>query len=184
MTVDHIATPKTILVRFPVDKELVQREIGFPCVIKVLSGSYGKGVHLCRSVEEFHSFIQFVEALDPKKTIIVQKFMNNKIGTDLRVWVINGKVIGAMQRSSGNSDFRANISNGGSGMPYELNDRIIHLAKSAAESLGLDIAGVDLLFDDDGYVVCEVNSSPGFAGFENYCNTNIAKQIVDYILSL
>lgn len=183
--VDHIATPKTILVRFPVDTHMVQREIGFPCVIKVLSGSYGKGVHLCKSIEDFNSFIQFVEALDPKKTIIVQKFMDNKIGTDLRVLVIGGEVIGAMQRSSGNSDFRANISNGGHGVPFELNDKIINLAKVSAASVGLSIAGVDLLFDDnDGYVVCEINSAPGFLGFETYCGMNIAKKIVDYIVTL
>jgi RimK family alpha-L-glutamate ligase len=184
LTVDHIATPKTILVRFPVDIDLIKNEIGFPCILKILSGSYGRGVHLCRTEEEFKSFIQFIEALDPKKTLIVQKFMKDKIGTDLRVWVINGKVIGAMQRTSGNADFRANISNGGYGLPYELNDRIIHLSKSAAESIGLDIAGVDLLFDDEGFVVCEVNSAPGFAGMENFCGINIAEKIVDYVLAL
>jgi RimK family alpha-L-glutamate ligase len=183
LSANNIPTPKTILVHFPVDIKLIKREIGFPCVVKLLSGSYGKGVHLCKSMEEFQSFTQFIDAIDSKKTIIVQKFMDSKIGTDLRVWYINGEVIGAMQRSSGNEDFRANISNGGYGEPYKLNEKIIEITKKAAETIGLNISGVDLLFDNDDYVVCELNSSPGFLGMDSFCNMNIAEKIVDYVVS-
>jgi gamma-F420-2:alpha-L-glutamate ligase len=184
-----ISVPKTILVKFPIQnvqeytRDLVGKELGFPCVLKVNTGSFGHGVHLCRSEEEFFSLIQLLQTVAPTSQIILQEFISTKIGHDLRVWVVNGQVIGAMERKSADGDFRANISNGGTGTVYDLNTDIIDMAGRAASVLGLDIAGVDLLFHGDNFTVCEVNSSPGFSGFEKYCERNIAKVIAEYVVS-
>ena len=176
-----IPIPKTMLVRWPINANLVASEIGFPCVVKVITGSYGKGVHLCQTINAFNALMEFIESLNAKKTMIIQEFIDAKVGSDLRVWVVGGKVIGAMQRTSANNDFRANISGGGTGEQYEINEEIDFLARETAKIMGLDIAGIDLLFDKEGFKVCEANSAPGFEGMEQYCNMDIAKAITDYI---
>ena len=103
------------------------------------------------------------------------------MGKDIRVLVLNGKVIGCMMRQSTDDDFRANITRGGEGIPYQITEDIEWLGGESARLLGLDIAGVDLLFDNGGYKICEVNSSPGFEGMDKYCKTNIAEQIVNFV---
>jgi gamma-F420-2:alpha-L-glutamate ligase len=177
----NVAIPKTMLMRFPVDVAMVREEIGFPCVVKVLTGSYGKGVYLCQDEKFFGGLMELINSLDSEKTMIIQQFIDKAPGSDLRVWVVGGKVIGAMKRTSANGDFRANITNGGSGEPFEVTPEIDFIARETAKVLGLDIAGVDLLFDETGFKVCEANSAPGFSGFEKYCGVNIASQIVEYI---
>jgi glutathione synthase/RimK-type ligase-like ATP-grasp enzyme len=175
-----IPIPKTMLVRWPINEDLVSSEIGWPCVVKVISGSYGKGVYLCKDRNSFAEVMELINSLSTNKSLIIQEYIGYKPGTDLRVWVVGGKVIGAMQRTSAN-DFRANISNGGTGSPHEITPEIEFIARETARILGLDIAGVDLLFDIDGFKVCEANSAPGFEGFETYCGQDMAKAIVDYI---
>ena len=187
LTFNGISFPKTINVKFPIHNiheyaKEVTAEIGFPCIIKVNTGSFGHGVHLCRLEEEFYSLIQLIQTIAPTCQIIIQKFISTKIGSDLRVWVIGGKVIGAMQRIAAQGDFRANISNGGIGEKYEINEKIEQISINSALALNLDFAGVDLLFDGDDFTVCEVNSSPGFAGFEKYCDENVARKIAEHVI--
>lgn len=172
--------PKTMLVRWPINQSLVSSEIGFPCVVKVITGSHGKGVYLCKDQTSFEELMELINSLASNKSLIIQEYIGYKVGTDLRVWVVGGKVIGAMQRSS-NNDFRANISNGGSGAPYPLTPEIEFISRETARILDLDVAGIDLLFDTDGFKVCEANSAPGFLGFETYCKDDMAKSVVDYI---
>jgi len=99
----------------------------------------------------------------------------------LRVLVIGGKVVGAMKRTAPEGDFRANISSGGTGEVFPITDEIEYIAREAAKVLGLDIAGIDLLFDHRGFRVCEANSNPGFHGFEKYCDLDVADIITEYI---
>jgi gamma-F420-2:alpha-L-glutamate ligase len=184
-----VPVPKTMLVKFPIinvheySKE-VSKELGFPCILKVNTGSFGHGVHLCRLEEEFFSLIQLIQTISPTSQILLQEYISTKVGHDLRVWVVGGEVIGAMQRKGADGDFRANISNGGTGANYPLNDQIVEIAGTAAILLGLDVAGVDLLFSGEAFTVCEVNSSPGFMGFEKYCGQNIAKAVVAHVLKM
>lgn len=173
--------PKTMLVKFPVDAELVETVIGYPCVVKVVTGSHGEGMYLCDNKKSFTKIMEFVNKLDTNKTLIVQEYIDTRPGEDLRVFVIGDKVIGAMKRFAPVGDFRANISNGGHGEPFAVNSDIEYLAREAARICGLDIAGIDLLFDKNGYKICEANSNPGFEGFDKYCNTDIALQIAEYI---
>ena len=176
-----LAIPDTMLVRFPIDEGLVTDNIGFPCVVKLVTGSYGEGVHLCETIGDYKKLMGFVDSLGAKKTMIVQEYLGERVGEDLRVLVIGGKVVGAMKRTAPVGDFRANITNGGTGSNYPVTDEIEFLARETAKALGLDIAGVDLLFDSRGFRVCEANSNPGFSGFEKYCATDVADAITEYI---
>jgi gamma-F420-2:alpha-L-glutamate ligase len=176
-----LAIPNTMLVRFPIDDGLVTNNIGFPCVVKLVTGSYGEGVHLCETINDYKKLMGFVDTLGAKKTMIVQEYMGDRPGEDLRVLVIGGKVIGAMKRTAPQGDFRANITNGGTGSNFEVTDEIDYIARESAKALGLDIAGVDLLFDQRGFRVCEANSNPGFKGFEEFCKVDVADLVTEYI---
>jgi len=175
-----IPIPKTMLVNWPINEALVDTQIGWPCVVKVITGSHGKGVYLCKDRNSFAELMELINSLGTGKSLIIQEYIGHRVGTDLRVWVVGGKVIGAMKRASTN-DFRANISNGGTGEPYEITPEIEFISRETARVLDLDIAGVDLLFDVDGFKVCEANSSPQFFGIEKYCGMDAAAEIVNYV---
>jgi RimK family alpha-L-glutamate ligase len=178
---ENLPIPKTILVNGDVDAELVEQEIGFPCVVKATSGSKGKTVHLCETKKDFMSLMALLSSIALKKVLIIQEFVDAAPGTDLRVWVIGGKTVVAMKRKGIDGDFRANISQGGTAEQFEITDEIDYLARETARVLGLQIAGIDLLFDRDGYKICEANSSPGFSGIDQFCNENMSQRIVDYV---
>jgi RimK family alpha-L-glutamate ligase len=176
-----IAIPNTMMVRFPVDDKLIEKNIGYPCIIKVVTGSYGAGVYLCEKKRDYKKIIEFVESLGNKKTLLVQEYLGERPGEDLRVLVIGGKVIGAMKRTAPEGDFRANITGGGTGQGFEVTPEIDYIARETARALGLTIGGIDLLFDSRGFRVCEANSNPGFSGFEKYCGVDVADLITEYI---
>jgi gamma-F420-2:alpha-L-glutamate ligase len=178
---ENLPIPKTILVNGDVDIELIEKEVGFPCVVKATSGSKGKTVHLCQTKKDFVSLMSLLSSISLKKTMIIQEFVDAQPGTDLRVWVIGGKTVVAMKRTGADGDFRANISQGGTAELFEITDEVDYLARETARVLGLQIAGVDLLFDREGYKICEANSSPGFEGMDQYCGQDIAQRIVDFI---
>ena len=178
-----IDTPKTMLVKHPVNAALVAREIGFPAVIKIMAGSYGKGVYMVNTQSEFQDFIEFAHGIKTDEAIIVQQYIDTRPGEDLRVFVVGGKVIGAIKRSSQDGSFKANITRGGGAEPFPINREIRDISLATARSLELEIAGVDLLFGKDGYVVCEANSAPGFEGFEKATDINVAGEIIKYAKS-
>ena len=129
----------------------------------------------------FKQLLSLAELTKPGYNIIIQEFIKDTWGKDLRVFVVNDKVVGCMMRQATDDDFSANITRGGEGFPYEVNEQIEWLSSESSKALGLDIAGVDLLFDGEGYKICEVNSNPGFEGMENYTKKNIAGEIVSFI---
>ena len=112
--------------------------------------------------------------------MIVQEYIEFSEGRDLRVIVVGGRVVGAMQRTSVDGSFKANISRGGVGSQFEMNEELEMLSIQVAKTLDLDIAGVDLLFHNDGYKICEANSAPGFQGFEAAVGVNIPSKIFSY----
>ena len=179
----NLPIPRTMLVRFPVDPDLVASQIGFPCVVKLLVGSYGDGVLLSRDPASFRDLMELVAGLDRSQSLILQQYIGTRPGQDLRVWVIGGQVLGAMLRRSTDGSFKANISRGGDGEAFELNLELEQLARQAAAAVQLEIAGVDLLFDGTGYSVCEVNSAPGFAGFEAATGLNVARAVLQHCQS-
>ena len=177
----NLDIPKTLLLKHPIDIDFVQKHIGFPAIVKTISGSYGKGVFLAETKKQLRQLLTMAEITKKSYNIIIQEFIKDTWGKDLRVLVVNNRVVGCMMRQATDDDFRANISRGGSGIPYEVNEQIEWLASESSKALNLDIAGVDLLFDNGGFKICEVNSNPGFEGMELYTKKNIAEEIVQFI---
>jgi gamma-F420-2:alpha-L-glutamate ligase len=178
-----IPTPKTMLVKHPVNANLVDREIGWPAIVKIMAGSYGKGVYQVTSKSRFTDFIEFAHGIKTDEAIIVQEYVDTHPGEDLRVFVVGDRVLGAMKRSARDGSFKANITRGGRGENYPLTREIEDLALRVARSLDLEVAGVDLLFGRDGFLVCEANSAPGFEGFERATGIDVAGAIIDYARS-
>lgn len=177
----NLDIPKTMLLRYPIDIDFVEKNIGFPVIVKKISGSYGRGVFLCEDKKQLKQLVTMAELTKKSYDIILQEFIKDTWGKDLRVMVVNNKVVGCMLRQATDDDFRANITRGGEGFPYEVNEQIDWLSVESSKALGLDIAGVDLLFQNGGYKICEVNSNPGFEGMEMFTKKNIAGEIVSFI---
>ena len=177
----NLPVPKTLLVKHPINLEWVKENLNFPVIIKTLSGSFGAGVFMAEDKKQLAQLMKMAEITNEGYDIILQEFVKDSYGKDLRVLVVNGKVVGCMMRQSVDDDFRANITRGGEGIPYQITEDIDWLGGESARLLGLDIAGVDLLFDNGGYKICEVNSSPGFEGMDKFTHTNIAEDIVHYV---
>jgi gamma-F420-2:alpha-L-glutamate ligase len=173
--------PKTMLAKFPLDLQLVGKHIGFPVVIKTLSGSQGSGVFLCETLHALEELMHMVENSNPNVNLIFQEFVKTSHGKDLRVVTVGGRVVGAMVRTASDGNFKANYSRGGTVQKFEITPEIEWLVLEIARKLDLDIAGIDLLFDGDRFKICEVNSSPGFEGLEQACEKNIAKEIIQFV---
>ena len=176
----HLPTPKTMLVKFPMSMNRVCAEIGFPLVLKVVSGSEGFGVHLCETKHALEEIIDILSVQIHHTPIILQEFIQSSYGRDLRVFVLGGKAIACMKRTAGRG-FKANFSLGGTVEPYPITPEIEQLACAAAKLFHLDIAGVDLLFDGSGFKICEANSSPGFKGIELASQMDLATQVIEHI---
>lgn len=175
----HVSFPRTVLARQPSDVSKMVRMVGGPPVIlKLLSGTHGKGVMLGRDLESIESTLETVWALN--ETLLIQEFVAASAGTDIRVIVIGGKALGAMRRRAKLGRFRANVHQGAQVEAVPLDERMEWTALRATEAMGLEIAGVDLVEGPDGYSVIEVNSAPGFEGFERATGLNVAAEILRY----
>ncbi|MGJ3240065.1 MAG: ATP-grasp domain-containing protein [Anaerolineae bacterium] len=184
LAASNLPVPKTMLARFPVNVDLVEKQLGFPVVVKTISGSHGSGVYLSENRDNFADISTLLNSTKPDTNIILQEFIASSHGQDLRVIVVGGRVVACMRRFSTDDNFKANVSRGGGSEPYAVTPEIEMLALESARILELDIAGVDLLFDGDHFAICEVNSSPGFAGMERAHEglVNIAEAIYQYAL--
>ena len=178
----NLPVPKTMLVKHPINLELVEKNLSYPMIVKTLSGSYGSGVFLVEDRKQFRQLMKMAELTKPSYNIIIQECIEDSLGKDLRVLVVNGKVIGCMMRQSIDGDFRANITRGGEAIPYQVDEDIEWIGGECARLLNLDIAGVDLLFNDGTYTICEVNSAPGFEGMEKFTKVNVGEKIVNYVV--
>lgn len=179
----NLPIPKTLLAKFPINQEVLEGEFSYPFIMKKTSGSLGKGVLLIKNAQQLEDILGILE--DPinnvQPNLIFQEFIKPSQGKDLRVMVIGGKVIGAMQRTAKEGDFRANVSAGGSVTNFKVTPEIEWIALEAANALRLGIAGVDLLFDTDGYKICEVNANAQFEGFEKATGINIPQKVFEFI---
>jgi gamma-F420-2:alpha-L-glutamate ligase len=178
----NIPIPKTMLAKFPLDLANVEREFSLPIILKTVSGSKGKGVFLCENRTQLEDLSDLMEiSKDSKVNVILQEFISSSRGRDIRVIVIGGRPIGAMLRTASEGRVKANVHAGGSVSMFPMNREIEKLSVECADLLGLEIAGVDILFDGDSYMVAEVNSSPGFEGFEKATGINVAEKVYGYI---
>ncbi len=174
--------PNTLLAKFPVNMGIVEKHFTFPLIVKSLSGSKGSGVFLCQNALVFSDLMNLIEEANSKANIIVQEFIEASYGKDLRVLVLGDRVLCAMKRIAVEGSFKANYSLGGKVEYIAIDSETEQLCVSIVKCLGLDFAGVDLLFDADGYKICEVNSSPGFKGMESVNEMNISQLIIEYLL--
>lgn len=172
-----LPTPTTMLAKFPVDIDLVENFIGFPVVVKTLLGVNGTGVFLIETRHAFEELMALIAQTNPNIQLIFQKFIAQSKGRDLRLFVVDGKVIAAMERTAKPGGFKANYSQGGSVVEFIPDDEARELAVKCAEILNLQIAGIDLLFDEGRYTICEANTFPGFKGLESCCKVNVPREI-------
>lgn len=175
-----VGMPKTCFARTPENKKDLIRHIGgAPLVIKLLEGTQGVGVLLAQTNKEAESILETFYGL--KVNILIQEFIREANGSDIRVFVVDGKVVGAMKRQAPEGEFRSNLHRGGTAMAIKLTDQEEETAIMAAKALNLHIAGVDLLPSVRGPLVMEVNSSPGLEGIEKTTGNDIASEIVTFI---
>jgi len=159
--------------------EAVERVGGLPAIVKLLQGTQGVGVMLAHSMEELETLLDTLWNLDQE--ILLQEFVAEARGRDIRAVVVGGRVVGAMRRIAATAgEFRSNLHRGGRGEPVELSPEYEEEAIRAARAVGLDVAGVDLLESRDGPKVTEVNSSPGLRGIERALRIDVAGAIVSH----
>jgi ribosomal protein S6--L-glutamate ligase len=177
---DRVAIPHTLFARRASDlDDMLERLGGPPVVIKLLEGTQGVGVVLAETKKAAKSVLQAFEGL--KADVIVQEFIKEAKGADLRVVVVGGRVVAAMRRVGAPGEFRANVHQGGSTEKVKLTQRERRLAVKAAKSMGLPVAGVDLLRSERGPLVIEVNASPGLEGIEYASEVDVAGAVIQWI---
>ena len=163
-------------------RKLVEEVGGLPVIIKLLRGTQGVGVMIAHSIQELQTIVNTF--WDLGQEVVLQEFVAESKGRDVRALVVGDKVVGAMQRRAKKGEFRSNIHRGGEGHPVELPASYIEVAVRAAQLLGLENAGVDMLEGRAGPRLMELNSSPGFEGLERATKQDIAGAIVDHALAL
>lgn len=174
-----VGIPKTVFARETADLDDVLDQVGgAPVIIKVARGTHGSGVVLAETRKAAKAVMQafYVEQV----SFLVQEYIAESAGEDIRAFVVNGKVVASMKRQSLGDDFRSNLHQGGVGAPVKLTDEERKTAQKAAKAMGLTVCGVDIMRSKRGPLVLEVNSSPGFA-IEKVTGHNVAAHIVDYI---
>lgn len=175
-----IPMPKTRILRehdLEEDSRLFKRmvrSIGKPFIMKKAVSSRGQGVALVYSLDQFKS-------LDVSGYTVMQEYIEGSRGTDIRLFCVGGKILGAMQRIN-NGSFKSNIAQGGYGVPYPIDSKLQEIAEKVFDATQMDIVGVDVLVADDEYLVCEINSNPGIVGINGALNINVADYIVEYCL--
>lgn len=176
----QIGIPETTFVRDKKDVlPAIERIGGAPCVIKLLEGTQGIGVLLAESVKSAEAIIELLQS--QKQSVLVQKFVAESKGKDIRAFVVGDRVIAAMRRVAQGQEFRSNVHRGGRTEAVELDDHYCETAVRAAQIMGLRVAGVDMLESKDGPQIMEINSSPGLEGIETCTQLDIAGAVIDYI---
>lgn len=174
-----IPTPKTFVIEslenFP--------NIPFPVILKDPYGTYGMWVMLIESFASLRSVLDGIWATSEQKTMIVQEFVRESAGEDIRVFVLGEKVVAAMKRKAQKGEFRSNMELGATGEAVQISKEYADLAINAVKALGLDCGGVDIIESRNGPLVLEVNANSGFKALEKVSGVNVAKEIIKYAIS-
>jgi ribosomal protein S6--L-glutamate ligase len=176
----HIGIPRTTFVKDKKDVlPAIERVGGAPVVIKLIEGTQGIGVLLAESVKAAESIIELLQS--QKQNVLIQKFVAESKGKDIRAFVVGDRVVAAMRRTAQGQEFRSNVHRGGIAEAVELDEEYIETAVRSAQILGLQVAGVDMLEGRNGPQIMEVNSSPGLEGIESCTDLDVAGAVIDYI---
>lgn len=175
-----LGLPKTVFTNYSKNvKEIVDQAGGAPVIIKLLEGTQGIGVILAETRKAAESVIEAFNNLQAR--VIVQEYIKEAGGADIRAFIVDGQVVGAMKRQGKEGEFRSNLHRGGTASVIKLTDEEETAALKAAKAMGLGIAGVDMLQSARGPLILEVNSSPGLEGIEAATGKDIANSIIKYI---
>ena len=177
-----VAIPKTVFSRNTADiDDLIEMVGGVPVIIKLARGTHGNGVVLAETKRMAKSALQALYLHNEDGTnILLQEFIKESAGTDIRAFVVGGRVVASMKRQSLDDDFRSNLHKGGEGTSIKLTEEERKMAVRAARAMGLSVAGVDMMRSARGPLVLEVNASPGF-GIEKITKRDVATPIIEYI---
>ncbi len=177
-----VGIPKTVVSRNTTDIDvLLERLSDMPVIIKLARGTHGNGVVLAETKKAAKSVLQaFYLTNDDGTNILLQEFIKESAGTDIRAFVVGSRVVASMKRQSLDDDFRSNLHKGAEGTIVKLTDEEKKIAVKAAKAMGLNIAGVDLMRSDRGPLILEVNASPGF-GIEKVTGRDVAGAIIEYV---
>jgi ribosomal protein S6--L-glutamate ligase len=176
----HIGIPRTTFVRDKRDVlPAIERVGGAPVIIKLIEGTQGIGVLLAETVKAAESIIELLQS--QKQNVLIQKFVAESKGKDIRAFVVGDRVVAAMRRVAQGQEFRSNVHRGGIAEAVDLSEEYMETAVRAAQILGLRVAGVDMLEGKDGPQIMEVNSSPGLEGIETATGLDIAGAVIEYI---
>ena len=176
----NIGMPETTFVRDRADViPAIERVGGAPVVIKLLEGTQGIGVILAPEIKVAEAIIETLQST--KQNVLIQRFVKESKGRDIRALVLGDRVVAAMRRTAKGDEFRSNVHRGGSVEPVDLPEEFERVAVRAAQIMGLKVAGVDMLEGFEGPLVMEVNSSPGLEGIETATKLDVAGAIIDYI---
>jgi len=176
----HIGIPRTTFVRDKKDVlPAIERVGGAPVVIKLIEGTQGIGVLLAETINAAESIIELLQS--QKQNVLIQKFVAESKGRDIRAFVVGDRVVAAMRRVAQGQEFRSNVHRGGVAEAVELSEQYMETAVRAAQILGLQVAGVDMLEGRNGPQIMEVNSSPGLEGIETSTGLDIAGAVIEYI---
>lgn len=177
---EGIGLPKTVFTNYSKDvKHVVKSAGGTPVILKLLEGTQGLGVVLAENPNAAQSVLEAFNGL--KARVIAQEFIPEAKGADIRAFVVDGQIVGAMKRQGKEGEFRSNLHRGGSSVMIELTPEEQATAILASKSVGLAVAGVDMLQSNRGSLVLEINSSPGLEGIEKTTEEDIAGKIIEYI---
>ena len=177
-----VGIPKTVFSRNSTDiDDLIEKLGGTPVIIKLARGTHGNGVVLAESKKAAKSVLQaFYLSNEDGTNILLQEFIKESAGTDIRAFVVGSRVVASMKRQSLDDDFRSNLHKGGEGTIVKLTEEERKMAVRAARAMGLNIAGVDMMRSGRGPLVLEVNASPGF-GIEKVTGRDVATPIIEYL---
>ncbi len=176
----QIGIPRTTFVRDRKDViPAIERVGGAPVVIKLIEGTQGIGVLLAETMKAAESIIELLQS--QKQNVLIQKFVAESKGKDIRAFVVGDRVVAAMRRVAQGQEFRSNVHRGGIAEAVELDEQYRETAVRAAQILGLQVAGVDMLEGKNGPQIMEVNSSPGLEGIETATGLDIAGAVIDYV---
>lgn len=176
----HVGIPRTTFVRDRKDVlPAIDRVGGAPVVIKLIEGTQGIGVLLAESVKTAEGIVELLQS--QKQNVLIQKFVAESKGRDIRAFVVGDRVVAAMRRVAQGQEFRSNVHRGAIAEPIELSEEYRETAVRCTQILGLQVAGVDMLEGKDGPQVMEVNSSPGLEGIETCTGLDVAGAVIEYI---
>ena len=177
-----VGIPKTVFSRNSADIDnLLDKLGGTPVIIKLARGTHGNGVVLAETRKAAKSVLQALYLTNEDGTnVLLQEFIAESAGTDVRAFVVGGRVVASMQRKSLDDDFRSNLHKGGEGKMVKLTDEERKMCIKAAKTMGLNVAGVDFMRSEKGPLILEVNASPGF-GIEKVTGRDVATPIIEYI---